>query len=122
MSRILVSACTDTSICPLIGQICRHFGHEYRFVRKEFSVLKTHTTESAVSQEDLGGFCNSEGLFTGSMLHGCPNVTGYDYLAARAADHSNVRTGRTRMPSLPSASRARVPLPRRRVPVRESQQ
>jgi hypothetical protein len=44
-----------------------------------------------VVREDLGPFCNTEGLFTGAMAHGCPLVTGYDYLAAQAPRESRGR-------------------------------
>lgn len=122
MSRIQDPKITGTPICSLSGQSCRHFGHAYQFVRKEFSVLKTHKTESAVFREDLGEFCNAEGMFTAAMPHGCPNVTGYDYLAARADEHGSTRTGKTRAPPKPPAPYACVPSSRERVPVRDSQQ
>lgn len=122
MSRIRVPETTGTLICSLTGQECRHFGHEYQFVRKEFSVLKTHKTESAVFREDLGEFCNSEGMFTVLMLHGCSLVTGWDYLAARADEHGSARTGKIRAPPRSPAPCACAPLSRGRVPVRDSQQ
>lgn len=101
MSRVQVPETTGTPICPLTGQECRHFGNAHQVVRREFTILKNREPGSHVIQEDLGPFCNAEGMFTGSMLHGCPNVTGYDYLAARAAEHGSASKGKTRAPPRP---------------------
>lgn len=86
MSRVDVPETTGTHLCPLIIRDCRHFSRAYRFIRKEYSVWKTHETESAVFREEWGSFCNAEGMFTALMSYGCPNVTGYDYLAARTGN------------------------------------
>jgi len=122
VTRAQVPETTGTPICPLIGQECRHFSHTHRVVRREFTILKTREPGSHVVLEDLGPFCNAEGMFTESMLHGCPNVTVYDYLAARADEHGSPRPGRTRALPKPPVPCACKVSSGRYIPDRESQQ
>jgi len=122
VTRAQVPETAGTLICSLKGGPCRHFGHAHRVVRREFTILKTRELGSHVVHEELDEFCNAEGMFTASMLHGCANLTGFDYLAARAAEHGSTRTGRTRAPTRPPVPRTSKGSSERYTPARESQQ
>lgn len=122
MTRAQVPETAGTPICPLTGQECRHFSHTHRVVRREFTILKTREPGSHVVLEDRGPFCNAEGMFTESMLHRCPNVTGYDYQAARAVCAGSPRTGRTRAPPKPPVPCTSKGSSGRYTPVRDTQQ